>query len=170
VGRLQPSGLRPQSNQERVMIETNPFLRAVPLFDVSKIELPKLDVPAYREFVEKGLAQAKDAYEKVKAAAEGAVGLSEEICLKATKSTAELNRQVIEVARANANAAFDYAAALAAVKSPAEAVELSAEHARAGFTALAEQSKTLGGIVQKLATDAAEPITAGVDKVFKQAA
>ena len=44
-----------------------------------KFEMPKFEVPAaFREFAEKGVAQAKDAYEKVKAAAEEATYLLED--------------------------------------------------------------------------------------------
>ena len=47
----------------------------VPLFEMPKFEMPKFDMPsmevpaAFREFAEKGVAQAKDGYEKAKAAA-----------------------------------------------------------------------------------------------------
>ena len=40
----------------------------LPKFDLPKFDLPKLEVPAaFREIAEKGVAQAKDAYERVKA-------------------------------------------------------------------------------------------------------
>ena len=40
----------------------------MPKFDLPKFDMPKLEVPAaFREIAEKGVAQAKDTYEKVKA-------------------------------------------------------------------------------------------------------
>ena len=51
----------------------------IPKFEMPKFEMPKFEVPAaFREFAEKGVAQAKDAYEKVKAAAEEATYLLED--------------------------------------------------------------------------------------------
>ena len=43
----------------------------MPKFEMPKFDMPKMEVPAaFREFAEKGVAQTKDAYEKMKAAAE----------------------------------------------------------------------------------------------------
>ena len=43
----------------------------MPKFDIPSFEMPKFEVPAaFREFAEKGVAQTKDAYEKMKAVAE----------------------------------------------------------------------------------------------------
>ena len=45
----------------------------IPLFELPKFELPKMEVPAaFREVAEKGVAQAKEHYEKMKSAAEDA--------------------------------------------------------------------------------------------------
>src|SRR6266567_1373552 len=53
----------------------------VPLFEFPQFELPKFDLPeapaAFREVAEQGIAQAKAAYEKAKAAAEEATGVLE---------------------------------------------------------------------------------------------
>ena len=43
----------------------------MPKFDIPSFDMPKMEVPAaFREFAEKGVAQTKEAYEKMKAAAE----------------------------------------------------------------------------------------------------
>ena len=45
----------------------------MPKFEMPKFEVPKMEVPAgFREIAEKGIAQAKENYEKVKTAAEKA--------------------------------------------------------------------------------------------------
>jgi phasin len=148
----------------------------LPKFDMPKFELPMFDLPnievpaAFREIAEQGVAQAKDAYAKLKAASEEATSLIEDTYATAAKGAAEYNRKVIEAARANANAAFDYAIALIEVKSPGEIVALSAEHVREQFGVLSEQTKELGGLVQKLASETAEPIKSGVTKAFKNVA
>ena len=153
----------------------------IPLFDFSqfelpKFELPKLDLPsaetpaALREIAEQSIAQAKATYEKAKAAAERASGVLERSCVAATEGAAAYNRQVIDAARANVNAAFDFAIALLAVKSPTDVVEVSAAHAHEQFQAFTEQAKALGEIARKLATKTAEPIQAGVSEALQSAA
>ena len=53
----------------------------IPMFEVPKFEMPKFDMPkmevpaAFREMAEKGIAQSKDAYEKMKAMSEQAKDL-----------------------------------------------------------------------------------------------
>ena len=143
----------------------------LPKFDLPKFDLPKLEVPAaFREIAEKGVAQTKDAYEKVKAATEEATDLIEETYTTAVKGTVDYNLKVIEAARANANAAFDFASELIGVKSLSEVVELTTAHARKQFEAVTEQTKELTAAAQKLATETAEPIKSGVTKAFKKVA
>ena len=147
-----------------------------PIFDMPKFEIPKFDMPkfeipaAFREFAEKGVAQAKDAYEKVKAAAEEATDVLEDTYTTAAKGAADYNLKVIEAARANTNAVFDYARELLDVKSLSEVVELSTAHARKQFEAVSEQTKELAALAQKVATDSAEPIKTGVSKAFRKVA
>jgi phasin len=153
----------------------------VPLFDFSQFELPRFELPkfelpnaetpaAFREIAEQGIAQAKAAYERAKEAAEQATAVLERSYAAANEGAAEYQRQVIDAARANVNAGFDYAIALLAVKSPTDVVEVSTAHAREQFQALTEQGKALGELVQKLATESAEPIQAGVARAFQTAA
>jgi phasin len=143
----------------------------MPKFDMPKFDMPKFEVPpAFREFAEKGLAQAKDNYEKVKAAAEEATDLLEDTYATAAKGASEYNLKVIEAARVNTNALFDYAKELLDAKSLSDVVELSTAHMRKQFEAATAQSKELASLAQKVATDTAEPIKTGVEKAFKQVA
>jgi len=143
----------------------------LPKFDIPKFDLPKIEVPAaFREIAEKSVAQAKDAYEKVKAATEEATDVLEDTYTTAMKGTVDYNLKLIEAARVNANAAFDLAGELLAFKSLSEVVELTTAHARKQFEALTEQSKELTAAAQKLATDTAEPFKTGVTKAFKKVA
>jgi hypothetical protein len=77
---------------------------------------------------------------------------------------------MIELARSNTNAAFDFATELMTVKSLSEAVELSTAHARKQFDALSAQSKELTALVQKVANETAEPIKVGMTTAFKKVA
>ncbi|HXY89107.1 MAG TPA: phasin family protein [Xanthobacteraceae bacterium] len=48
----------------------------------------------------------------------------------------------------------------------ADAVELSASHIRKQFESLSAQAKTLSALAQKVATETAGPIKAGVSKTL----
>jgi phasin len=143
----------------------------IPRFDIPKFEMPKFEVPAvFREFAEKSATQAKDNWEKVKAASEEATDLIEHSYATASKGAADYGLKVIEASRANTNAHFDYASQLLTVKSFSEAVELSTAHLRKQFDAFTAQSKELTSLAQKVATDSAEPIKASVTSAFKKVA
>jgi len=133
-----------------------------PKFDVPKIEIPA----AFRELAEKGMSQAKDSYEKLKTAAEEASDMLEATYVNASRGSAEYGLRLIEAARANTSAAFDFAAGLMGVKSVSEMIELSTGHARQQFETLSEQTKELTALAQKVATETSEPIKSGVGKVF----
>jgi phasin len=155
----------------RPMSATTNATFAIPKFEIPQFDMPKMEVPeAFREFAEKGASQAKENCEKMKAAAEEATNALEETYTIATKGAADYGLKLIEAARTNTNAAFNFYGELMAVKSMAEVVELSTAHARKQFDALSVQTKELAVIGQKAAVDASEPIKAGVSKVFSRVA
>jgi phasin len=140
----------------------------MPKFEMPKFELPKMEVPAaFRDIAEKSVSQAKENYERMKAAAEEATDVLEETYSTASKGAADYGLKVIETARTNANAAFDFAAGLLSVKSLSEMVELSTAHAREQFETFSTQTKEFTALAQKIATETAEPIKEGVSKAFK---
>ena len=132
---------------------------------------PGVEAPAaFRDMAEKSLSHAKDSYEKMKSAAEEATGVLESTYATATKGAADYSLKVIEMARENANATFDFAAGLLGAKTFSEVIELSTTHARKQFETLGEQSKELATLAQKVATEAAEPIKEGMSKAAKKVA
>src|SRR5215471_16235572 len=138
----------------------------MPKFEIPKFEIPKVEMPAaFREFAERGVAQAKDTYEKMKAAAEEATDVLETTYSTATKGASDYGLKVIEAARVNTNAAFDFAGELITAKTLSEVIELSSAHARKQFEALTEQGKELSALAQKVATETVEPIKSGEQSV-----
>jgi phasin len=132
---------------------------------------PGVEAPAaFRDMAEKSLSQAKDSYEKIKSAAEEATGLLEDTYATASKGAADYALKVIEMARENSNATFDFAVELLGAKTFSELVELSSAHARKQFEAMSEQSKELATLIQKVATEATEPLKEGITKAAKKAA
>ena len=143
----------------------------VPRFEIPKFEMPKMEVPAaFREFAEKSVSQCKDNWEKMKAVTEEATDVIEGSYATATKGCADYGLKVIEAARANANAQFDYASKLMGVKSLAEMVELSTAHMRSQFEAMTAQSKELTALAQKVTTETTEPLKESFSSAFKKAA
>jgi phasin len=143
----------------------------MPKFELPKFDIPKVEMPAaFRELAERGVAQAKDTYEKMKAAAEEATDVLETTYSTASKGASDYGLKMIEAARVNANAAFDFAGELMAAKTLSEIVELSSTHARKQFEALTQQTKELNALAQKVATDTAEPIKSGMSKAFAKVA
>ena len=140
-------------------------------FEMPKFEMPKMEVPAaFREFAEKGVAQTKDAYEKMKAVAEDSTEMLETCYSTASKGSTEYGLKMIEIARTNTSTYFDFIESLFGVKSPSELVELSTAHSRSQFETMTAQGKELTALAQKVATDTAEPIKSGVEKAMKKVA
>jgi phasin len=128
----------------------------VPNYQMSKFDLSKIEMPeAFREMAEKGVAQAKDSYEKIQAAAEEATDLLKSAYTTAAEGTTDYNRKIIEIAGTNAHAAFDYAYELLGVKSQSDFIELSTAHARKQFEAMTAQTKELTELAQKVMTEIA---------------
>ena len=117
-----------------------------PKFEFPNFEIPKMEIPAaFRELAEKSVSQAKETYEKMKSAAEEATDVLEDTYATATKGAADYGLKMIEAARENTNAAFDFATQLMTVKSLSEMVELSTAHTRKQFETLHRSIQGTGG-------------------------
>ena len=125
---------------------------------------------AFSEMAQKGAAQTKQTYERMSTATTEAADLMTASCSTALKGARDYNSKFIEFAHTNTNAAFDFVQELYGVKSPSEFMELTTEHARAQTTALTEQTKELAALVQKVTTETAEPVKAGITKTFNKVA
>src|ERR1700704_4007362 len=124
-----------------------------PKSETPNSDLPNMEMPdAFHEIAEKAAARDKDTYDKAKVAAEQATDLLKDAFTTAAKGTTDYNLKVMEIARTNANAAFDYTHELLGVKSLSEFVELSTAHARQQFEAMTAQTKELTEIAQKVTT------------------
>src|SRR5437667_12088189 len=76
--------------------------------EAPNFEIPRFEIPvAIRELVEKGGAQAKENYEKMKTAAEGMTGVVEATYATAARGATDYGLSVIEMTRYIDTAAFD---------------------------------------------------------------
>src|ERR1700722_5091232 len=154
----------PEATAQTAKPKSKPSVSPFPTSVFPGVETPA----AFRDIAEKSLSQAKDNYEKMKSAAEEATGVLEDTYATASKGAADYSRKVIELSRANTNAAFDFAAELLGAKTLAEVIELTTAHTRKQFEAMTEQGKELATLAQKVATEAAEPIKEGMTKAAKK--
>jgi phasin len=142
-----------------------------PMLEMPSFDMPKMEVPAaFREFAEKSVTQAKDNWEKMKAATEEATDMIETSYSTASKGASDYGLALIDAARANTNAAFDFYSQIMTAKSLSEVIELSTSHARKQFETVTAQSKDLTALAQKVATDTVEPIKSGMTTAFKKVA
>ena len=157
--------------ESRSRSKAAPAAFEMPSFELPNFELPKMEIPAaFRELAEKSVSQAKETYEKMKSAAEEATDVLEDTYATTTKGVSDYGLKMIEAARENTNATFDFASRLMTVKSLSEVVELSTAHTRKQFEAISNQSKQLIAIAQKVAADTAEPMKESLGKAFKKVA
>jgi|SRR5271169_2156443 len=142
----------------------------IPKFAMPKFELPNMEMPeAFREMAEKGAEHTRDAYAKAKVASEEAADLLENVYEAAAKRATDYNRKLIEIARTNTRATFDYVHELLGVKSPSEFIELSTAQMRKQFEIVSAQNKELCTLAQETATEAAGTIKTGVSKALSKA-
>lgn len=138
----------------------------MPKFEVPNFEMPKMEVPAaMRDVAEKTVAQAKDAYDKMKAAAEETTDMIEDTYASYSKGTIELAGKALDNTKTNTIAMLDFAKDIMTVKSVAEFVEKQTAFARSQFDAYSAQTKEFQTIAQKLTTDATAPMKAATEKL-----
>jgi phasin len=142
----------------------------IPNFEMPKFDLSNMEMPeAFREMTEKGVAHAKDTYAKAKVASEKAADLLQNIYATGAKGATDYNLKLIEIARTNTRAAFDYAHELLGMKSPSEFIELSTAQMRKQFDIVSAQNRELCALVQEVATETAGSIKSRVSKAFNTA-
>jgi phasin len=138
-------------------------------FDAFKFEMPAMDVPAsFRDFAEKGLAQARDTYARMKSAAESAGGAVEDTFETAREGAFTIGVKAIDAVKTNSDASFAFARDLFGARTFAEVIELQTAFARQQFDAMQAQVREFQELTQKLVTETARPVTAQVEKTFKE--
>jgi len=155
------------------MQDTKPVVKMpeFPLVDIPKLEASAAEATsAFRALAEKGISQAKENYTRMKTAAEEATGIMESTCTNASKGAADYGLKVIEIARANSNATFDFAAELLGARTFAQAIEIATTHTRRQIETLSEQARELTSLAQKVAVHTTTPIKDGIATIVKKAA
>jgi len=121
------------------------------------------------DLFEKSMARAKDAHEKVASIMEHSTEAFEEAFSCANRGSAEYRAKVMEIARANANLAFDLAREVCEAKSFGDLFESAVAHQRRQFDTAATQMKELSALTQKVVSETTEPIRSGMTEPFRLA-
>ncbi|QFT33816.1 phasin [Roseibium porphyridii] len=137
--------------------------------DFEAFAMPNMEVPAaFREATEKGIENAREAYAKVKTAAEDATDLMEDTFETSRQGVVEFNHKAVDAAKANADAAFTFVKDIMSAKTVAEAIELQSSFARQQFDAMSAQTKEMQDLATKLGTDVSAPVKEAFEKSFKE--
>ena len=134
---------------------------SIAAFDPAKVS------ESFREFAEKGATQSKEAYAKLKAAAEDATKTVEATLENAQTGTVELGLAAIEALRTNAESSLSHMEALLGVKSVSELFELQTAFLRKQAEVAVEQAKTLQETSKKVAEKVAAPGKSAAEKAMK---
>jgi len=115
-----------------------------------------------------GSAQAKEGFDKMRAATAEATTVMKNSYSTAVQGAQDYQAKIMEFANSNTEAAFDFAQKMSGVKSPSEFFELSTNHSREQFETLTEQAKELATLAQKVTLATVEPLKTGATKAFSQ--
>jgi len=132
--------------------------------------LPNFEVPElFRSFAEHSLTQTREAYARIKSAAEDATDILEDSMETTREGVREAQLKALELAKANAEAAFDLVKQLLTTTSVADAVQLQTAFARERFEALVDYSKDVQATLTKVGADASKPAKAIFEKAVSTA-
>ena len=131
-------------------------------FDASKFEMPA----AFQQMAETNVKTSKEAYEKMKVAAEETTAMIEDTMEKTKAGVADMNNAAFEAAKSNTEAAFDMISKLFAVKSPSEAIELQTAFASKQYEVLSAQAKDLQEKGTKFIEETTAPYKAAAEKAM----
>lgn len=136
------------------------------VFSIASIDPSKFS-ESFREFAEKGAVQTKEAYAKMKEAAEDATKTVEATLESAQAGSVELGLKAIEALRTNAENSLSHMEALLGVKSVSELFELQTAFLRKQAEVAVEQAKTLQETSKKVAEKVTAPGKSAAEKAMK---
>ncbi|MGK6314047.1 phasin [Neorhizobium sp. DT-125] len=135
------------------------------IFSFSAFDPAKL-TESFREFAEKGATQSRDAYAKMKVAAEEATKTVETTMQSAQAGSVELGLKAIDALRTNADMSLSHMEALLGVKSVSELLELQTAFIRKQTEVTVEQAKSMQDAARKLAEELTKPGKEAAEKAM----
>jgi len=111
----------------------------------------KFDMPAeMRAFAEKGLEQAKTAFDAFVTAAQQAATATQTQVMTAQSGARELGQLALRYAERNISSSFEFAQKLMHAKDAAEVAALHSDYVSSQMSALSEQARELGRQATKM--------------------
>jgi len=107
--------------------------------------------PQLREFADKSVEQAKQAFDSFVAAAQHAVKTAESRAAGAQSGAKEVGALAMRYAERNLNTSFEFAQKLLKAKDSSEVLALQRDYVSGQMAALTEQAKELGQQAAKMA-------------------
>lgn len=135
------------------------------VFSIASFDPAKL-TESFRDFAEKGAQQSKDAYAKIKTAAEEAGKTLEATVQNAQAASMEISKKTLDAFRTNTENSFAHVEALLGVKSVAELLELQTAFVRKQTELGVEQVKSLQEVSKKAAEKLAKPAKEATEKAM----
>lgn len=143
---------------------------AAPVEENPAINTLRTEIPAsFFDLFEKSMARAKDAHEKFAGIMEHSAQALEEAFSCANRGSLEYRAKLMEMARTNADAAFDLARDLVQSKSVTDLLESTVSHQRKQLELASTQMKELSALTQKVVSETTEPIRNGMAEPFRLA-
>jgi phasin len=124
---------------------------------------------ALRSIAENGVTQARAGYAMMRDAAETGNEAIEAVLETATRGAGTYAERVLELSRANTQAALDFSVALMGAGSLSEAFELVGGQARCQIETFLEQSRELAELGQQVASATLAPIRVTPSKALTSA-
>ena len=121
---------------------------------------------SFRDFAEKGAAQSREAYARMKAAAEDASKTAETTMQSAQAGSVEIGLKAIEALRTNADLSLTHMESLLGVKSVAEFLELQTTYIRKQAELTVEQAKSIQDATRKMADAVSLPSREAAEKAM----
>lgn len=124
---------------------------------------PSYEVPSdMRDLAEKSVDQARKAFEGFVTAAQKAAGQADDTAASVQSNAKTLGTKAMSFAEQNVRTAFDLAQKLVRAKDLQEVFSLQSEYAKTQMTAIQDQAKELGSIMQTAAQGAVQQATSAV--------
>ncbi len=135
------------------------------IFSISTFD-PNKVTETFRDFAEKGATQSREAYAKMKTAAEEAGKTIEATVESAQSGTVELSLKAIDALRTNAETSLSQMEALIACKSLSEVFELQTAFIRKQAELAMEQARTMQETTRKVAENLVKPTKDAAEKAL----
>lgn len=123
----------------------------------------------FRAMTRKSMEQSKEAYSRMKSAADEATKALESTMENAHQGSLQLSKKAIDALRSNAETGFQHLDKMMSAKSFAEVIEMQTAYVRKQIELATDQSKDMQALTQSVAQDMMKPGRDAFQKAQKNA-